>query len=91
VAAIRKRASQLLGRPAVPGADYVNSAVVHCKSKGEHGVREAAETCVRLFLRRMIEESGAKVIVCLCDFAARAVKKEFRITDISEAVTIDWG
>ena len=38
LAAIKTRASELLGRPAVPGVDYVNSEVVHCANlKGNMG------------------------------------------------------
>ena len=88
LAAIRKRAEELLGRRVKPGEDYVNSEVVHCKSKGESGVKEASETCIELYLRRIIAESGAKVIVCLGDFAERAVRNEFKISGIPEPITI---
>lgn len=39
------------------------SEVVHCKSKGNHGVIEAAPTCTQLFLRRLLELSKATVII----------------------------
>ena len=88
LAAIRKRAKEILGRPVEPGRDYVNSEVVHCKSKGEYGVKKASETCINLYLRRIIAESGAKVIVCLGDFSERAVKKEFWISNSLESILI---
>lgn len=88
LAAIRKRAKEILGRPVEPGKDYVNSEVVHCKSKREHGVDKASGTCTKLYLRRLIAESGAKVIVCLGNFAERAVKQEFEISGTSEPIFI---
>lgn len=87
-AAIRKRAKEILGRPVEPGSDYVNAEIIHCKSKHEFGVREASETCIELYLRRIIAESGAKVIVCLGGFAERAVRKEFGIFGTSEPISI---
>jgi hypothetical protein len=41
---IRARARELIPG-AVPGQDYAISEIVHCKSKGEEGVAEAAQTC----------------------------------------------
>jgi hypothetical protein len=88
LASIRKRTEEILGRKAVPGEDYVNSEVIHCKSKKEHGVKDASETCIKLYLRRLIAESGAKVIVCLGSFAEGAVRNEFGISGTSEIISI---
>lgn len=40
---IRARARELIPG-AVPGKDYATSEIVHCKSKGEEGVADAAQT-----------------------------------------------
>ncbi len=88
LAAIRKLAKEILGRSVEPGKDYVNSEVVHCKSKHEYGVKEASETCIELYLRKIIAESSAKVIVCLGDFAERAVRKEFGISGTLEPIFV---
>lgn len=45
-AAVRARASELLGRSAIAGFDYAISEIVHCKSDSEVGV-SAAEGCSR--------------------------------------------
>lgn len=80
-AAVRKRAMELLEREATPGVDYALSEVVHCKSRLEVGVGEAVEACTQRYLRRIIEHSGARVIVCLGKFAAAAVGKVFGIPE----------
>jgi hypothetical protein len=60
---IRNRASELLGRPAVPGVDYALSEVVHCKSQSERGVGQALRTCAGKFLTRLLSCSAASVLV----------------------------
>jgi hypothetical protein len=81
-AAVRQRAAELLVKPASdvrPGIDYAMSEVVHCKSRKEIGVRDAFDTCVNRYLRRVVEESGAKVIVGLGNYAAAAITHTFNI------------
>ncbi len=48
-------------------------------SKGEEGVKEAVKTCVDRYLVSVIANSGAKVIVCLGDFTADAIRSKFVI------------
>lgn len=78
-AAIRKRAGELLGRPAEPGLDYATSEVVHCKSLKEQGVREALEECTGRYLRPLLHLAAAKVVVCLGAVAAAAIRREFKV------------
>ena len=59
----KTRASELLGRPAVPGHDYALSEVVHCGSQHEIGVRAAATQCVARYLNRVMAISPATVVV----------------------------
>jgi hypothetical protein len=81
-ASTRKRAAELLGKSdAQPGADYVMSEVVHCKSRHEQGVAEEAAECTYLYLRRLVAESGASAVASLGRFAERAVRREFNAPD----------
>lgn len=74
---VRSRAKELLEREVEPGIDYALTEVVRCKSKEDHGVPEALETCVENYLVRTIEASVASVIVVLGENARRGVKKSF--------------
>lgn len=78
---VRKRAGELLQREVEDGVDYALSEVVHCKSKSQIGVEEAVSECASRYLRRVIEFSGAKVVVVLGKHAEKAVKKEFDFAD----------
>lgn len=89
--AVRRRSAELLGNDVQPGIDYVVSEVVHCKSHNEVGVGGASQECSRRYLRRMVEQSGARVIVCLGDFARCAVCQIFNISkgiNVSEPIKI---
>ena len=80
--AVRSRAAELTGRPTaavVPGEDYALSEVVHCKSRAERGVASALATCVDRYLEAVVSASAARVIVCLGEFAAGAVRRRFGI------------
>lgn len=77
---VRQRAIELLERDVVPGTDYCLTEIVHCKSKREVGVREAADECTGLYLRRILGASGAKVVVVMGAFAASAVKSQVDFT-----------
>jgi hypothetical protein len=69
---IRARARELIpARPVVPGTDYAITEIVHCKSKGEHGVSEAADECARRHFDAVMAVSAARVIVALGAFAWR--------------------
>lgn len=70
-------AEQLLDRKVDPGSDFALTEVVHCKSKRGKGVRKAFDTCREKYLRRVVELSGAKVIVCLGKDARKGMLTEF--------------
>ena len=78
---VRNRATELLKREIQDGIDYALTEVVHCKSRGEEGVNEAIEECTRHYLRRVLDLSGAQVIVTLGKKAKNALKNEFNIPD----------
>ena len=62
-ASMQRRATELWGRTATPGKDYALSEIVHCKSRNEQGVREALSFCAERYLERLLQCSGAVVIV----------------------------
>jgi len=62
-----------------PGTDYAITAAVHCKSRSEIGVAAAFGPCVGRYLKRVVAQSGASVVVCLGVFAARAVRQTFDV------------
>jgi hypothetical protein len=77
-AAVRQRAIELLpGKDVKPGIDYALTEIVHCKSKGEIGVKEAQSQCVETYLMRILELSAAKVIVVLGSNAKQAIQRQF--------------
>lgn len=47
---VQRRAEELLGPTADPSVNYVMTEVVHCKSKNEVGVSQAAATCAKRYL-----------------------------------------
>jgi hypothetical protein len=88
---VRRRAIELLGSDVRPGIDYVMSEVVHCKSHDEIGVRDTVQECSRRYLQRIVEQSCARVIVCLGGFASDAACQIFNIPkgiNISEPIEI---
>ncbi len=78
---VRNRAKELLESDVDDGVDYVLAEVVHCKSRRETGVEAALSECAKRYLRRVVELSGAKVIVILGKHAKKAVRDEFSIPD----------
>lgn len=74
-AAVRKQASRLLGRQAVPGVDYAMTEVVHCKSAGEKGVADAVRACSDRCLDRILGLSHARVVVALGAVAAKELRR----------------
>lgn len=66
---IRGRASEILGRTAIPGKDFALTEVVHCKSTREQGVREAISHCAMLWLMPVMEQSAAKIVVLVGRYA----------------------
>jgi hypothetical protein len=53
--------------------------VVHCKSRGEVGVAEAAEVCQQAYLSRMLRAAAASVIVVVGSHAAKLIRSHFHI------------
>lgn len=88
---VRQRAMELLEKDVIPGEDYCLTEAVHCKSEGEIGVKEAAAECTRLYLRRILEVSGAKVVVVMGAFAANAVRSNVRLSDTIPIVSAEPG
>lgn len=62
---VRRRATEILGRPADPRTDYAMTEVVHCKSRAEQGVTQAVDLCASLHLDRLIAACAAQLIVVL--------------------------
>jgi hypothetical protein len=63
---VRKRAEELIpSRAVIPGIDYALTEVVHCKSRGEVGVREALSTCVERHLEAVMRISAARVVIAM--------------------------
>jgi uracil-DNA glycosylase len=60
---VRNRAKELFGRDPVAGQDYVLSEIVHCKSIGESGVRQAIRCCGGRYLAPMLRIARARLIV----------------------------
>jgi hypothetical protein len=77
--AARARATELLGRAAEPGQDFVLTEVVHCKSGSEQGVSQAHSLCTRTWLRQVIRVSAAQVIVLFGGHARTAFHDTFAI------------
>lgn len=89
---VRGRARELMpGRDVRPGRDYALTEAVRCKSRGEHGVRDALATCSERYLGRTLEASGASVVVALGRIAADAMSMQFGLsstTRLQEGVLI---
>ena len=68
---VRARAREILGRQAVAGEDFVLTEVVHCKSRREQGVADAARYCAGKWLSRVVAESVATIVVLLGRHAER--------------------
>jgi hypothetical protein len=59
-------ARDIYGRDDIePGRDYALTEVVHCKSLEKVGVDRALTSCVDRWLRRILDASGATVVVAL--------------------------
>jgi uracil-DNA glycosylase len=65
---IRARARELIPG-AIPGQDYAISEIVHCKSRGEKGVAEAAQTCYDMHMSAVFSVAPARVVIVLGKFA----------------------
>ena len=76
---IKRIAEEILGRQPRPGTDYALTYVVRCKSRDEIGVRQAANECSSLYLKRTVAAAKARLIVVLGNRAHEAVSREFDI------------
>ena len=89
--AVMQRATELFERPAKHGTDFALTEVVHCKSRRQKGVDEALEECSQRYLKRVLEISGANVIVVLGAKARKVAKDMFSIspsTRLSDPIEI---
>lgn len=78
-ASIRQRARELLQRDPRPGVDYCMTEVIHCKSRRQKGVGAAFDRCCAMYLRRILEASGAKVMVAMGYYAAKGVRTTLKL------------
>jgi hypothetical protein len=76
-AAAKHRASEALGRAAIPGEDYAMTEVVRCKSRQELGVASARPCCAERYLGRMLAVAAARLIVCFGVHAADDLRRRY--------------
>jgi hypothetical protein len=79
-ASARARVHEITGKSKQeikPGIDFALTEIVHCKSKDEHGVREARDFCADRYLVRVLSISTAKVFVVFGKVAGDAMKSSF--------------
>ena len=62
---VRPRAEEILNREAIPGEDFALTELVHCKSRGEQGVREALPACSEMWLAPVMKRSAASIVILL--------------------------
>lgn len=67
-----------------PGKHFALTELVHCKSRGEAGVRKALQTCVSLHLEPILQTSRAAVI-CVIGAHARAHFARQKVVPDAEA------
>jgi hypothetical protein len=78
-ASAKERASEALGRPAVPGHDYAMTEVVRCKSKRERGVHAAACECPDRYLDRTLSVANAGLLICFGNFARDEMRRRYNL------------
>ena len=72
---VRARARELIvHREVRPGIDYAMSEVVHCKSRGEIGVREALDTCLTRHFDNLMSVSPAVVVLTMGSVARASLE-----------------
>lgn len=64
-ASVRRRAGEILNRDAIQGKDFALTELVHCKSRGEHGVEKALATCSGRWLTPVMECASAGIVILL--------------------------
>lgn len=92
---LRSRAAVLLNKPVretLAARDYVMTEVVHCKSRKEVGVDAALSVCVNKWLRPVLANSAARIIVVSGKPAGMAVKRAVDELTRGEAqLSAMWG
>ena len=86
-ASARARTCELLrkNKDAVElGRDFALTEIVHCKSRGEVGVREARAFCPKRYLDRVLFVSGAKILVVFGSKAQGAICDHLDVHDKKE-------
>jgi hypothetical protein len=81
---MKKLADHLFGHATCPGVDYALTEVVHCKSRSEVGVANAAKECVPRYLRKTLATSPAAVIVVVGRVARQAFRHEYDYADAAQ-------
>ncbi|MCL4469342.1 MAG: hypothetical protein M1591_10485 [Deltaproteobacteria bacterium] len=59
---------------------FSSTEIVHCKSKSEKGVRKSSEECAEKYLCRVLNISGAKVVVCYGQHVKEVLKNQLGIS-----------
>ncbi len=67
-------------------SDYAMTEIVHCKSKGENGVKKARLKCKDKFLERILEISKAELIIISGKHACADIKAVY-----PESFPSQWG
>jgi hypothetical protein len=63
---VRGRVAELIPQRALrDGIDYALTEVVHCKSSGQYGVKEAAPVCADLYLPKVLSVAAARLVVAV--------------------------
>lgn len=83
---IRSRATELYRRPAIAGRDYALTELVHCKSRNNIGVPEAADRCQTMWLERVLAVSVAQVVVVLGANPRRRIRQWLGVSDDTRMV-----
>lgn len=71
----QRRATEIFGYEASPVGDYVMTEVVHCKSKREIGVQQAAGPCASRYLDRVLSLAPADLVVVVGSKARDRLKE----------------
>jgi len=79
---INKRIEELIGYTPKPGVNYCITEIVHCKSSQEVGVKKALSECSSNFLNKIINISGAKIIVAIGSIVEEGLIKKESLNDI---------
>lgn len=85
---VRARAREILKREAVPGQDFALTELVHCKSRKEHGVREALPLCLERWFAGLLEHSGSRIVILLGALARDTCARLWKL-DSRESVHFD--